>query len=107
MMYEEEGVYTMGKTNVKVIAKLGDNKDKALLIDIPKDFLDQLSINRNGDVDLLELMRLAVLAEAGDVHGDFRITPSRPNDALTHKELWDVYRIAFDASIARDIKSTH
>lgn len=90
----------MKKTNLKVISRLGNHQDKALLVELPKELASKLEVSRKGDVNLVDLMKLAILAEAGDLNGDFRITPTRINENLSNQELWNVYRIAFDSSIA-------
>ena len=54
---------------LKILSELGTGDDKALLIELPKELLDNIDIENDGSVDtldLLKVLRKAAIAELND-----------------------------------------
>lgn len=59
----------MSSSVLKVLSELGQGDDKALLIELPKELLENIDVSSDGSVDtmqLLKLLRRAAITELQD-----------------------------------------
>lgn len=84
---------------LKVLSELGQGDDKALLIELPKDLLDNIDVAQDGSVDtmqLLKLLRRAAIEELQDKTGQLE----SEDEALARKAY--LMNMIFNPEVAVD-----